>query len=430
MKRVSLNDESHFQLVSGLWKGERGPLRPAMVLRATNFSGDGLLDFEDVVELDVEERHFCARQLQQGDIVVERSGGGPKQPVGRIALFNPPDDRSYFSSNFTTTLRIRDRSLLYPEYIALFLQAMYCGGATETLQRATTGIRNLDWNEYLKFDIPVISMDEQKNLVRLVSGVRNAYRTELDLIDVLGELKQAAMRRLFTQGLRGEALKESEIGLMPESWELAEISRHFSVVSGGTPSRGIAAYWSGGSIPWVKTTEVNYCNITKSEEFITRQGLENSAAKMLPAGAILMAMYGQGVTRGKVAILGIEAACNQACAAMTPNDDVVQPRYLYHFLAWRYETIRSLAHGGQQQNLNLEIVRDLPIAYPASRDEQVEIIATLDALDSKISAHRKKHAVLDELFKSLLQKLSTGELFANNFNRSTLSATSEHEISL
>jgi type I restriction enzyme S subunit len=410
VKRISLNDESNFQLIAGLWKGERAPLKPAKVLRATNFGGDGLLDFDDVVELEVEERHFAERQLAQGDIVVERSGGGPRQPVGRVALFVPPDDRPYFSSNFTTTLRVRDRDTFDPDYVALYLHALYLGGATETLQRATTGIRNLDWHEYLRLEVPVLPLDAQKGLVQLIGGVRKAYRVERELIEVLAELKRAVMRELFTCGLSGEAQKEVEIGLVPESWEFDAIGAHHSVVSGGTPSRGNAKFWSGGTIPWVKTTEVDYCTITETEEHITPQGLDGSAAKMLPAGTLLMAMYGQGVTRGKVAILGIDAACNQACAAITSNDGAVLPRYLYHFLAWRYDAIRSLAHGGQQQNLNLEIVRDLPVVYPQTKDEQNEIVAVLDALDRKVALHREKRAVLDELFKSLLHKLMTGEI--------------------
>ncbi len=123
-----------------------------------------------------------------------------------------------------------------------------------------------------------------------------------------------------------------------------------------------------------------------------------------------MAMYGQGVTRGKVAILGTEAACNQACAAVTSKDEAVHPRYLYHFLTWRYKAIRALAHGGQQQNLNLEIVRGLPLAYPPSKVEQSEIVTILDALDAKIDLHRSKSVVLEELFKSLLHNLIASEI--------------------
>ncbi len=267
--------------------------------------------------------------------------------------------------------------------------------------------------------------DEQCNIARVLDCVENSIGLETAAMGNAQELKRAAMRELFKRGLRGEAQKETEIGLVPDSWELASIGTHHSVVSGGTPSRGSPAFWSGGTIPWVKTTEVDYCVINETGEHITPLGLESSAAKMLPVGTLLMAMYGQGVTRGKVAILGIEAACNQACAAITPKDNAVLPRYLYHFLTSRYDEVRSLAHGGQQQNLNLEIVRDLPVAHPQTDDEQNEIVAILDALDRKIALHRQKRAVLEELFQSLLHKLMTGEIRVADLDLSALAQTPE-----
>ncbi len=267
--------------------------------------------------------------------------------------------------------------------------------------------------------------DEQCNIARVLDCVENSIGLETAAMGNAQELKRAAMRELFTRGLRGEAQKDTEIGLVPESWELASIGAHHSVVSGGTPSRGNPAFWSGGTIPWVKTTEVDYCVINETGEHITPLGLQSSAAKMLPVGTLLMAMYGQGVTRGKVAILGIEAACNQACAAITPKDDAVLPRYLYHFLTWRYDEIRSLAHGGQQQNLNLEIVRDLPVAHPQTDDEQNEIVIILDALDRKIALHRQKRAVLEELFQSLLYKLMTGDIRVADLDLLALAQTPE-----
>ncbi|GAA0792843.1 restriction endonuclease subunit S [Cupriavidus gilardii] len=273
-----------------------------------------------------------------------------------------------------------------------------------------------------------VNANEQQSVAGVLHKAELALQQQTTLLGNLQELKRAAMRELFTRGLRGEAQKETEIGLVPESWELAPIGAHHAVVSGGTPSRGNPAFWSGGTIPWAKTTEVDYCVITETEEHITPLGLESSAAKMLPAGTLLMAMYGQGITRGKVAILGIEATCNQACAAITPKDDAVLPRYLYHFLTWRYEAIRSLAHGGQQQNLNLEIVRDLPVVYPQSKDEQDEIVTILDAIDRKIDLHRAKREVLEELFESLLRKLMTGEIAVSDLDLSALSpASTQHE---
>jgi type I restriction enzyme, S subunit len=163
--------------------------------------------------------------------------------------------------------------------------------------------------------------------------------------------------------------------------------------------------------------------IQETEEHITQAGLDGSAAKLLPPGTLLLAMYGQGVTRGKVAILGIEAACNQACAAIRPGDGEIDTRYLYHVLSADYESIRQLAHGGQQQNLNLDIVRALRVPFPKDKDEQLEIVAVLDAIDQKIDLHRSKRAVLEDLFKALLYKLMIGEIQVGDVDLSALGAS-------
>ncbi|BBZ25412.1 restriction endonuclease subunit S [Mycolicibacter hiberniae] len=270
----------------------------------------------------------------------------------------------------------------------------------------------------IKVSLPDRAVEDQ--LAAALDWIEGAARKESDAIVRTGQLKAAAMRRLFSEGLRGEAQRETEVGPIPESWGIAAIDEHFSVVSGGTPSRSSATYWSGGTIPWVKTAEVNYSMITETEEHITQAGLTESAAKLLSAGTLLMAMYGQGVTRGKVGVLGIQASCNQACAAITPTDDAVVTQYLYHYLTWRYEAIRSLAHGGQQQNLNLDIVRKIAVAVPPTIVEQQEIIDVLDAFDRKIHLHRRKHAVLDQLFKLLLHDLMTGEISVDDLDLSAL----------
>lgn len=265
-------------------------------------------------------------------------------------------------------------------------------------------------------------VDEQRRIAAVLSCAERAAGLQSEFVSGLERIKAATMRELFSRGLRGEVQKDTEIGPIPEGWKVLSLGEHHSVVSGGTPLRSNPAFWTGGTIPWVKTTEVNYSVITETEEHITPGGLTGSAAKMLPAGTLLMAMYGQGVTRGKVGILGIDATCNQACAAISPKDDAVLPRYLYHFLSWRYEAIRSLAHGGQQQNLNLDIVRDLLMVIPPDTSEQEEIIEVLDAIDRMMELHRRKRDVLDQLFKSLLHKLLTGEITVGDLDLSALPA--------
>jgi type I restriction enzyme, S subunit len=152
---------------------------------------------------------------------------------------------------------------------------------------------------------------------------------------------------------------------VPTSWTVTSLGDQAKLQSGGTPARDRPEYWSKGDIPWVKTGEIDYRIILTTEERITQEGLRNSAAKIFPKGTLLMAMYGQGVTRGKVGLLGIDAATNQACAAITPHDEQsVSTRFLYYYLQFHYETLRQMGHGANQRNLNSALIKGFCFAFP------------------------------------------------------------------
>jgi type I restriction enzyme S subunit len=262
-----------------------------------------------------------------------------------------------------------------------------------------------------RIPVPVPPEPEQKAIADLLDAVREAIRSDREGLAASKALKQAVARRLFTS-TEDDKVEGRDAG----EWAQERIRDSHAVTSGGTPSRSEPSYWHGGTIPWVKTTEVDYTVITKTSEHITQAGLDNSAAKILPVGTVLLAMYGQGVTRGKVAVLGIEAASNQACAAIQPVNDAVDSRYLYHYLTYQYDELRHMAHGGQQQNLNLDIVRDFPITYPVSREAQAEIVELLDVLDEKIHLHEARLPVSEALFTALLSGLMDGELDASDLD--------------
>jgi len=173
------------------------------------------------------------------------------------------------------------------------------------------------------------------------------------------------------------------------------------VNTGGTPDRTKAEYW-GGSVPWVTTGDIDYKTINRPSEYLTELGLKESAAKLLPAGTIIMAMYGQGATRGKVATLGIEAATNQACAAIFPKKEIINSSYLYSVLAHQYEKIRRLGHGGNQQNLNTSLIRDIPIPLP-SLMEQEKIASIACIWDAAIDKEEGLIAAKEKFFSTLIK---------------------------
>lgn len=256
--------------------------------------------------------------------------------------------------------------------------------------------------------IPLPSLLEQKKIAQILSKIQQSIETQEQIIKTTQELKKALMQKLFTEGLNGEPQKQTEIGLIPKSWEVKKIGEITKIQTGGTPSRSNPIYWNG-DIPWVKTGEVNYDIILNTEEKITLEGLNNSATRIAPKGTLLVAMYGQGITRGRVAILGIEAAFNQACAALFPDEDTVLTKYLFLYLTYNYEYLRSLGHGANQRNLNTNLIKSVSCPIP-SLGEQKIIVDSIWAVDEKLKSYLLKIKILKDLFSSSLNSLMTGQI--------------------
>ena len=193
--------------------------------------------------------------------------------------------------------------------------------------------------------------------------------------------------------------------MLPEGWKLVRLGDVAQISSGGTPERTQPAYWNG-HIPWVTTGEIQFNTITDTAEKITAAGLKHSAAKLYPAGTLLMAMYGQGKTRGQVAKLQIEACTNQACAAiqLAAHCDL---EYVYQALASHYDAIRMLGNAGSQQNLSTTAIKD--IRFPlAPLTEQQRIAALARTWDAAIATTEKLLANSRRQKQDLMQGLLTG----------------------
>jgi type I restriction enzyme S subunit len=279
----------------------------------------------------------------------------------------------------------------------------------------TSGVQHprTSWPSLREFRLSLPPLPEQKKIAHILSTVQRAIEAQERIIATTTELKKALMHNLFTEGLRNEPQKQTEIGPVPESWELCKVGDVAKIQSGGTPTRETAENWSGGTIPWVKTGEINYCVIHDTEEKITPTGLANSSARLYPKGTLLMAMYGQGITRGRVGLLGIEAATNQACASITPTDKKrVSPVFLYYFFEYHYEDLRKLGHGANQRNMNAALIRSFPLTFPKA-DEQAAVVTALESLDKKRVLHERKKAQLQDLFRTLLHELMTAKIRAD-----------------
>ncbi|HEL3179794.1 TPA: restriction endonuclease subunit S [Stenotrophomonas maltophilia] len=166
--------------------------------------------------------------------------------------------------------------------------------------------------------------------------------------------------------------------MLPKEWHRSTLGEIARITSGGTPDRSKPEYWDG-DIPWVTTGEIQFNTITDTDEKITAAGLQNSSAKLFPPGTLLMAMYGQGKTRGQVAKLGIEAATNQNSAAILLNDGHA-PDFYFHFLSSQYENIRDFGHSGGVSHLNAGLLKQIAVPVAPIREQHrvAQILSTWD----------------------------------------------------
>ena len=175
---------------------------------------------------------------------------------------------------------------------------------------------------------------------------------------------------------------------MKTEWEKVTLGEVATISSGSTPSRSNASFWNG-TIPWVTTTQIqnNIINLNDVKEFITDDGLKKSSLKIIPKGTLLMAMYGQGKTRGQVGILNFDSTINQACAAIGVSQKV-SSLFLYQYFQFKYEDIRALSNSGGQKNLSTEIIKSIEFNLPPFL-EQEKIVDTLSVWDSAIEKTEK-----------------------------------------
>lgn len=275
----------------------------------------------------------------------------------------------------------------------------------------------LNKKDVVPIKIPLPPLSEQKKIAAILSAVQDAREKTEAVIDAARELKKSMMKHLFTYGpvpvseAEKVELQETEIGPVPNEWNYVKLGKVAEIKSGGTPSRKKKEYWKG-NIPWIKTGNIDFNKIENADEYITKEGLENSSTRIIPKGTLLMAMYGQGVTRGKVGILNIEASINQACAAIFPEKDI-EPEYLFHFFQYHYHYLREFGHGANQKNLSGTLLKTFPVVYP-KKSIQKEIIKSFNSIDQKIAAETAKKEALETLFQSLLQQLMTGQLRVNS----------------
>lgn len=382
-------------------------------LRTSNVLWDDI-DLTEVDEMSIPPGELAGKSLKAGDLLVCEGG-----EIGRAAVWDGRVPVMAFQNHLHRLRPIRGD--VEPRFYVYFLQsALTQLGIFEGAGNKTT-IPNLSRNRLASLEIPHPPLSEQQKIALALAKVREAITVHDKTAATAQELKRATMRELFTRGLRGEPQKETEIGPVPESWEIVPLGSLGRIGNGSTPKKSVHDYWEGGTFPWLTSAKVYDRDIEAADQFVTKTALDECHLPIVKPGAVLIAITGQGKTLGHCAVLRIEATINQHVAYLQTDTSKADPGFIRGYLETQYDYLRQVAAGGGSTKgaLTCSFLRSLPLPLPEMA-EQREIVAILDAIDRKIDLHRKKRAVLEVLFKALLHKLMTGEIRVDELDLSVL----------
>lgn len=276
----------------------------------------------------------------------------------------------YFSGKFdayqrTYIIRALDNKILSNSYLFFALQLKL-----ELLKRISTGVATkfltLTILNNIDFDLP--PLPTQRKIAAILSAYDDLIENNTRRIKILEEMAQALYREWFVKfrfpGHEKVRMVESELGMVPEGWEVKQIQDVCSKInSGGTPARQNDVFWQNGEVDWFKTKELQDGFLFSSEEKISQVGLENSSAKIFPENTIVMAIYA-APTVGRLGILTHQSCFNQAAVGLIANPEISSSRFLYYKLFELRDYFNLISRGAAQQNINVQKVKETKIALP------------------------------------------------------------------
>ncbi len=357
--------------------------------------GRGLLSRAPIKGSETTYKVF--HRLHENDFILSQL----KAWEGALARVTAEHDGWFLSPQFPTFRAV-------PELLDIRYLEWFCkfSPTWDLLKGTSRGIgarrESVSPKSFLGISIPLPPLEEQRRIVARVESLA------AQIAEARGLREQAIQERELTYYT---ALKKMRENLL-EQHETKALGTVTKVTAGGTPSRENPTYW-GGKIPWIKTGELFDSDIFDSEEHITQQGLEGSSAKLFPPETILIALYGQGQTRGRTGRLMLEASTNQACCAVLPSPDILESRFTQFWLQSLYKDMREQSQGGAQPNWNAGMIKDVLIVLPSLQIQQ-EILTKVDDFKSQISSLEQLQEAtrleLNALLPSVLSKAFAGEL--------------------
>ncbi|WJM96862.1 restriction endonuclease subunit S [Pseudomonas defluvii] len=284
-----------------------------------------------------------------------------------------------------------------------------------------TTVKHLASSQVMKTRFPVPPEIEMENISNFLdhetARIDALIEEQQRLIELLKEKRQALISQAVTKGLDPTVpMKDSGVewlGEVPAHWPLPKLGHLARVLNGSTPSRENMDYWHGGDIPWVASGSLNDYRIDLASEFITKKALKECSVEMIPRGAILVGLVGQGKTRGLAALLNIDATINQNVCAVVPDKEKVLSGFLHLYLHCIYEPLRDFGRGANQAALNCELVSALRIPLPCM-EEQSRIVRyienKLNEFDALEDYAQRSIGLMQERRSALISAAVTGKI--------------------
>lgn len=342
------------------------------------------------------------KQALNGNIPVYSSSGlayyhneakvkGPGVITGRKGSVGPV----YFVEEdfwpHDTTLWVKDFKGNLPEYVKIFLHSMELSKYDEASSVPTLNRNNV---HCVRCAFP--PLPEQTKIVQILSTWDKAIATTEKLIGNSQHQKKALMQNLLTGAIKFQGFSQ---------WKKDTLENIVGEIhGGGTPSREIIKYWSG-DIPWVTVKDLIGNKIISAKEFISKSGLDNSSARLVPAGTVILCTR---MAVGKAVIAECEVAINQDLKAIYPSENIISD-YLHNWFIYRKEVIGKMGTGSTVKGVQISAIKSLIMSVPSSLKEQQKIAAVLTAADNEIELLQKKLAFLKQEKAALMQQLLTGK---------------------
>ena len=337
--------------------------------------------------------------LRPGDLLVCEGG-----EVGRTAIWRGELDECFYQKAIH---RVRPWSACdVPKFFYFLMYAMAKRGVFTAGGNPNT-IDHLTAVQLRRYRVPIPAACEQRAIVafldRETAKIDALVTRKERLIELLQEKRTALITRAVTRGLDPNVpMKDSGgewLGQTPAHWEAKKLVYLTSIGNGSTPNRGEVRYWVDGSYPWLTSTKINEGVIVTADEFVTQAALRECHLPRVPAGSILVAITGEGQTRGRTAILSIDSTISQHLAYVTPSGPGVTAGFLVRLFEARYEWLReeSSGSGSTRAALTCEFLRSIWWAFPPPGEQQA-IATMLDQETAKIAdLIAKVHQAIDQL---------------------------------